>query len=143
MMSNKNKNKNNRHTTPSLRQKNPSSQSITATHQRVEQYSGPIPHPDILYRYNQMVPDAAERIFVMAEKEAPHRHNLENKTLDVLSRQLRLGQILGFTMGIATLTITMVALVLGYENVAIALGSTTVIGLVAVFVTGRMVNNKN
>jgi uncharacterized membrane protein len=44
-------------------------------------FSGPLPHPDHLARYNEILPDAAERILAMAEKEQDHRHNLEKKVM--------------------------------------------------------------
>lgn len=37
-------------------------------------HSGPIPDPDTLERYNQIIPNAANRILEMAEKEQAHRH---------------------------------------------------------------------
>ena len=44
--------------------------------------SGPIPSPQILQQYNQIVPDAAERIMRMAEKQSDHRIDLERKVVD-------------------------------------------------------------
>ena len=40
--------------------------------------SGPIPSPQILQQYNNIVPGAAERIIRMAEKQSDHRMALEN-----------------------------------------------------------------
>lgn len=42
-----------------------------------EHFSGPLPHPDILEKYEQIVPKAAERILAMAERQADHRQKLE------------------------------------------------------------------
>lgn len=36
--------------------------------------SGPLPSPDVLARYVEVLPDAAERVFRMAEKEQNHAH---------------------------------------------------------------------
>ena len=41
-------------------------------------FSGPIPPPDILKGYNDVVKDGAERIIAMAEKQSNHRMILEN-----------------------------------------------------------------
>jgi uncharacterized membrane protein len=38
-----------------------------------EQFSGPIPHPNILESYNRILPGAAERILSMAEEEQKRR----------------------------------------------------------------------
>lgn len=46
-----------------------------------QQYEGPIPHPDALSRYNEIIPGAAERIMAMAERETEHRHSQESKAI--------------------------------------------------------------
>jgi uncharacterized membrane protein len=40
-------------------------------------HSGPLPPPEDLAKYNMIVPDAAERILRMAEKQQAHRMELE------------------------------------------------------------------
>lgn len=45
--------------------------------QKSEHFEGPIPHPELLERYNSIVPGAAERILQMAEKEQAHRHKID------------------------------------------------------------------
>ena len=42
-----------------------------------EFHSGPLPHPSLLAEYNRIVPDAANRILVMAEQQSKHRRWLE------------------------------------------------------------------
>ena len=37
---------------------------------RAEHYSGPLPPPQMLEQYNRAVPNGAERIMAMAEKQA-------------------------------------------------------------------------
>lgn len=45
----------------------------------VEQFSGPLPRPQDLAKYNETLPGAAERILVMAEKEQAHRHEMDKE----------------------------------------------------------------
>lgn len=40
-------------------------------------HQGPVPHPDLLQRYDEIVPGAAERLIALAEKEQSHRHSLD------------------------------------------------------------------
>ena len=40
-------------------------------------FSGPIPPPDLLDKYNQMIPDGANRILKMAENQSRHRQYIE------------------------------------------------------------------
>ena len=42
-------------------------------------FSGPLPRPEDLAKYDQIVPGAAARIIQMAEKEMSHRHDNEKK----------------------------------------------------------------
>lgn len=63
------------------------------------QFSGPLPPPEILIKYNDAVPDAAERILSMAEREAAHRHAKENKQTETDSRDSLLGIIFAFVLG--------------------------------------------
>ena len=42
-------------------------------------FSGPLPHPDIMKGYDDIVPGAAERILKMAENQQNHRFKLEEK----------------------------------------------------------------
>ena len=41
---------------------------------KTETFEGPVPHPDILAKYDHIVPGAAERIIQMAENEQRVRH---------------------------------------------------------------------
>ena len=61
--------------------------------------SGPIPPPQVLQQYNSIVPDAAERIIRMAEKQSEHRMYLERKVVDSGVLKSYLGMI--FAAGIA------------------------------------------
>ena len=45
-------------------------------------FSGPVPPPEFLARYNEVVPNGAERLLAMAERQSAHRESLETKALD-------------------------------------------------------------
>lgn len=64
----------------------------------VEQYSGPIPHPNIIKEYEKLSPGATDRILTMAEKEATHRHNMDEKFHKTDSRDSLLGIISAFLL---------------------------------------------
>lgn len=100
-------------------------------------FSGPLPHPEILARYESILPGAADRIITMAEGEAKHVREMDRLTLEAVRTHVHTGQYLGFSIGVLALATSLAMAVLGYERAAIAIGSTTIIGLVAVFVIGR------
>lgn len=41
------------------------------------EFSGPLPHPQLLNQYNEAVPDGAERIVRLTESQARHRQTME------------------------------------------------------------------
>lgn len=47
---------------------------------RHENYEGIVPHPHLMKQFSEMVPDAAERFFALAEREAAHRQEIEKST---------------------------------------------------------------
>src|SRR5579871_3853888 len=51
--------------------------SIPSIFEKSTDYSGILPDPTILARYNKIVPGSAERIIAMAERQARHRQTLE------------------------------------------------------------------
>jgi uncharacterized membrane protein len=40
-------------------------------------FSGPIPPPGLLEKYNEVIPNGADRIMAMAERQSAHRESLE------------------------------------------------------------------
>ncbi len=124
-----------------LRQQKPEQQpqNELLVHGRQEQYifQGPLPSPRTLEQYNQIVPDAGERILQMAEKDAAFQHEITHKAIDTEAKERKRGQIFGMCIGLAALAVTGLALVLGYSGAASIIGGTTVLGLVTVFVTGQ------
>ena len=45
--------------------------------QHSEAFSGPIPPPDLLEKYNNIIPNGADRILAMAEQQQAHRQFME------------------------------------------------------------------
>jgi uncharacterized membrane protein len=130
MMSTKKKPKKPKH----LAKTNPSKNKLTAVHQS---FSGPVPHPELLKDYNEIIPNAAERIFVMAERDAMHQHSIETMALQCASKEAKRGQWFGLIIGVCAFASAIAALVLGSESTAMVIGGSTVVGLVTVFVVGR------
>jgi uncharacterized membrane protein len=102
-----------------------------------EQFSGPIPHPNILAKYDQIVPGAAERIIKMAENQALHRMSLEKTVIGSDVKKSERGQIFGLIVALFGLV---VGLILGLFDRQIA--ASVVVGadlasLASVFIYGR------
>lgn len=66
--------------------------------QRSEFFSGPIPPPELLARYNKIIPNGADRILTMAEQQQSHRHYLEKSVVECDMRRSDRGLLLGFVI---------------------------------------------
>lgn len=108
------------------------SQHITT----MEFSSGPLPQPHILEKYNQIIPNAAERILVMAEKQSQHRRELEVKVTRADIRDGGLGIICGLIIGLAGMVAAVIISLYGQPIVGGIMGIGTLVSLVEIFVIG-------
>jgi uncharacterized membrane protein len=100
-------------------------------------FSGPLPPPSILGDYNNVLENGAERIMKMAENQSSHRIGLEKHAIKEELRQSRNGQIFGFILAILGMLIAFGLAYLGHDTVAGIFGTTTIVGLVTIFVIGK------
>ena len=89
------------------------------------QFSGPLPAPETLRQYGEVMPGLDERIVSMAEREQGHRHDLDRSLVRIFSR----GQWLGFALGLISLAVGAYLSMQGHEGFGIAafVGSVAVI----------------
>lgn len=113
----------------------------------IQQYSGPIPPPEMLARYD---PEVRGIILRMAEDEQSHRNSRLNKALDAdiedrqKGRSLEgRGQWFGFGIGIAGIIAATVMAIYGEPVAASIIGALDLVALVSVFVTGRVISKKD
>lgn len=102
-----------------------------------EAFSGPLPHPDLLAKYNTSVPDAAERILRMAELQAAHRRDLEAKVVRSNTFNQTLGSMFGFVLCAGTIGGGFYLIANGASVVGITAIVSALVGLASVFIVGR------
>lgn len=110
--------------------------------QRSSTFSGPLPPPSLLKEYSATVENGAERIFQMTEKQSAHRMQLEDHAIREELEQSRRGQNFGFALGVLGLILATILALMGQETIAGIFGTTTIIGLVTVFVIGKRAQKK-
>src|ERR1700735_2182472 len=66
-------------------------------------HQGPIPYWEDLEKYAQIIPNGADRIMAMAEKQQDHRMTLETKAINEQLFQSKLGQIFGLIVGLTAI----------------------------------------
>lgn len=118
------------------KQKNPVAVKIA------QQFSGPIPPPQILERYEDIVPGSAERILKMAENQADHRQAIEKRIVNSSVVNERLGLFFGFTIGLVAIGAGVFCIFNGYSLPGSFIGTGGIIGLVTVFIIGSKPKKK-
>lgn len=105
---------------------------------RSEMYSGPIPSPEALARYEEIQSGAADRIIKMAEKQQDHRMALENIAVGGQVEQSKRGQIFGFVAIFMCIGVAIFfAVFFDMTTFAASFLSVTMVVLVSIFVTGK------
>ena len=100
-----------------------------------QQWSGPLPPPAALEHFNEIIPDGAERIMAMIEREQAHRIAHDNTVLAAQKADTKRGHYIGgaaclFAIGGAIYT----AYIGAPAVVSIALVSVPILGMIQAFV---------
>lgn len=102
-----------------------------------QSHSGPLPSPEVLKKYDELLPGTAERIISMAERQSAHRVELEKKVIPRQLNESTRGQILGFIIALVFGAASYSLGMNGHDILAGTLGGTTLISLTTTFVVGR------
>ena len=70
------------------------------THSLEYTYSGPLPPPEVLKRFEEILPGSAERIFSQFEEQSAHRRFLEAKVISAGVISQHVGSVSGLIIGL-------------------------------------------
>jgi len=106
-------------------------------------FSGPLPHPEILKKYNEILQGAAERIIRMAEQQAEHRRSMEQQAIKSDIKNSKLGIWFGFIIGISGITGGIMVAIFGKQPLfGGILSFASLASLVGVFIYGTQSHRK-
>lgn len=111
--------------------------SVTQNH-----HSGPLPSSETMVQYNSVIPNGADRIMIMAEKQQEHRMIIEKKAINSQLSQSKTGQIFGFVLCFLIIIASTYLGSTGHETIGSILGSTTIIAMASIFVLGKLNKSK-
>lgn len=94
-----------------------------ATVASVQTYSGPLPAPADLERYDAVVPGMAERLLAKFEQQADHRMALEKHVVHADVKRADRGLIAAIVFGVTVLVAAVAFILTGHEGA----GTTTII----------------
>ncbi len=106
-------------------------------------FSGPLPPPELLERYNDALPGAAERIFKMAEKQQEHRQAIEKKVVFGNTSSQTRGNYLGFLVSMTAILGGIWLIYMGKETTGLVAIITPITGLVAAFAYGKYLQRRD
>lgn len=105
--------------------------------------SGPLPAPEDLERYNQIVANGAERIMKMAENQHAHRIGMESKVITSQNFQSLLGVIFAFILGLTGIVGSIYLIMNGHEVGGTVLSGISLTSLVSAFIYGKKEQRKD
>ncbi|HEU5350919.1 MAG TPA: DUF2335 domain-containing protein [Terracidiphilus sp.] len=108
-------------------------QQSLLTQVQAEFFSGPIPPPSYLARYNDVVPNGADRIISMAERQGAHRESLETMVVKGNVANQRLGSIFAFIICVLAISGGFWLINTGKSAAGLASILTPLAGVIAVF----------
>lgn len=104
---------------------------------RKASWISPLPPPDILRGYNELIPNGAERILQMTEEQAHHIMDLEKIVIPGNLHQGRWGQFLAFFITMFFLLSATFLIWQGHDTAGTILGSVNLIALISLFIYGN------
>lgn len=100
-------------------------------------FQGPLPPPEILAHYGQIIPNGAERLMVLLEKQTDHRISVESRLVDARISTTSKGQNIAAGLSVFFGLIAVALGYTGHDLLAGSIGVTTIVGLAVVFVLGK------
>jgi uncharacterized membrane protein len=100
-------------------------------------FSGPLPPPQLLHQYNEVVPDGAERLMKMAEVQQTHRQELERTVIHGNVRSEARGQWMGLLISLVVVGAGTYLAAIGKQLTGGLLVGVDVVALASVFVYGK------
>lgn len=100
-------------------------------------FSGPLPPPEVLDKYNQVVPGLAERILTMAEQQSSHRQQLERTVVESNAFVQKLGPFFGFVVAMTAVVGGIILIEKGRDGYGLAAIITALASLAGVFIYGK------
>jgi uncharacterized membrane protein len=123
-------------------QGNPEGASITRVRTEIQSFSGPLPPPEVLARYNEVVTNGAERILAMAERQSAHRESLESRVVDGNLAIQKSGSLRAFILALVVILGGIYLMATGKDAWGFAAIVTSLASLVSVFLIGKTQQKK-
>jgi uncharacterized membrane protein len=120
----------------------PRDRKITIESTQHLRFAGPLPPPNILRGYDEIVPGAAERILTMAENQQSHRMHLESSVIEENCKSQRRGLNFGFVIAMTVILGGFFLIFKGKDITGIISVVLALVSLVGLFIYGKEKQSK-
>ena len=90
--------------------------SVTVSRAQLTVHQGPLPPPEQLAAYNDVIPNGAERLFKQFERQSSHRIAADRYTLETDARHANWGVAAGFLIGMTGLVGSVAVILAGHDQ---------------------------
>lgn len=115
----------------------PDSQIVVLSEARGSIFTGPLPHPDILKAYDEVVPGSAKEMFAEAMENSRAERIMNEETFAALRENSHKDRLFGFVLGVLILVVGLAFMFMGHPNPGAAIILGTLVAVLAIFITGR------
>lgn len=124
-------------------QRQPLSQLATQiVHQQITT-SGPVPPAELLAGYNRELPDGANRLFTLVEKQSDHRQKIETSIIATQNKVTKRGQWIAFFLVILLTAVGGYFGFMGQPVLASTIFATTIVAVATVFIVGKKAQERD
>jgi uncharacterized membrane protein len=116
--------------------------TTTTSQTHVSQYSGPIPPPELLQSYEEILPGSADRILAVFENQTAHRINMESTVIRGDNSRSWAGLACGLIVSLAAMAVSAFAIHNGAALAGTLLAGGSLSSLVGVFVYGTKIRKE-
>lgn len=109
---------------------------------QISGYSGPLPKPEDLAKYEQILPGSADRIIRMAEQQGAHRQNLERVVVESNAVVQKWGLVCAFVIAMSAISGGIWLSSKGMSGVGLTSIIGALVALVGVFIFGKSEQKK-
>jgi uncharacterized membrane protein len=106
-------------------------------------HSGPLPPSEMLQGYEAIHPGSAKIIFDIFANQSAHRIKMEDTVVTSQQIQSARGQTYAFIIAILFLAVSALCILKGHDVAGGVLGTIDVLGLVTIFITGKLQQTSN
>jgi uncharacterized membrane protein len=117
-----------------------SHEALRAKIQEISAFSGPLPPPEILDRYNAIIPNGADRLLRLVELQSEHRRSCEATNLNSSISIAKRGQLFAFILSLFGLFSAIFCAYIRQPVPSSIIGGGTLLGLASLFIKGRRQN---